>query len=201
MPINNKSKPTSMPQSCLVQGQLIAANPTNPHDHLSESVILIASHNRLGTIGLQINRVMEDLGLEKVAETLGVEYQGPDTLYFGGSSYVNKINIIHSSEWYGYGTVPLNDQISMTNDVSILAAISQGQGPNNFRACAGYWAWPAGLLDAQLDTRYQQTHPAGSTYKWEIVPATIETVFSDAGPMQWHQILDIATRQQVAAWF
>ena len=177
-------------------GHLLLANPHNPQDELSKSVLLIVTHtNRLG-IGLQLNNPMEDIDLQTVADNIGIEYSGSDPLYYGGNIGQNKIHVVHSTDWRGMSTVLLNDELAVTNDVSVLAAISQGEGPKYYRACAGYWLWDDGRLDQQLDPR-SRVEP----HKWEVSPATLENVFTGEGPDQWRAALDAAAAYRINAWF
>jgi putative transcriptional regulator len=177
-------------------GHLLVANPNNPRDEMSKSVLLLASHTDTMAIGLQINNPLEDIDLQQVAENLHIDYDRTDMLYYGGNISMNKIHVIHSNDWKGLSTVRLNDQLSVTNDLSIIVALSRGDGPEHFRACAGYWLWDDGRLDQQLDPRFK-----GEPHKWETVPATIENVFYSEGPEQWRECLDQAAKHQVQTWF
>jgi putative transcriptional regulator len=177
-------------------GYLLVANPNNPRDELNKSVLLIASHSDKVAICLQINNPLEDIDLQTVAHNINIDYPQGDLLFYGGNISQNKIHVIHSNDWRGLSTVKLNDQISVTNDISVLAALSRGEGPEYYRACAGYWLWEEGRLDQQLDPRYR-----GEPHKWEIVPSTVDVVFNGEGPEQWREALDRAAKYQVSAWF
>jgi len=177
-----------------LQAHLLAANPNNPDDDLGRSVILLTSYTASISIGLQINRMLSNITLPGVANNLGIWYEGNDSVYYGGNSGVNKIHIIHSSDWSGPTTIKLSNDISITNDITILAAISQGEGPELYRACAGHWVWENGDLTRQLENR-------DSLHKWEPVPATMENIFSLDGYEQWRSILEESARHQVAHWF
>lgn len=177
-------------------GYLLVANPNNPRDELSKSVMVIASHTDRVAIGLQINNPLEDIDLNTVANNLDIDYTRADPLFYGGNISMNKIHVVHSTDWRGLSTVKLNDQLAVTNDISIIAALSRGDGPEYYRACAGYWLWDEGRLDQQLDPRFK-----GEPHKWEITPATVENVFGGEGPEQWRECLDQAAKYQVSAWF
>ena len=176
-------------------GYLLVANPNNPRDELSKSVLLVANHTGNLGIGLQINNPMEDINLETVANNIGMACSRNDPLWYGGNIATNKIHVVHSTDWKGITTVKLSDEIYVTNDVSVLAAISLGEGPKFFRACAGYWLWEDGRLDRMLDPKDRE-----ETHKWEVTPATLESVFNGEGPDQWRDCLDKAAKYQVSAW-
>lgn len=177
-------------------GYLLVANPNNPRDELSKSVILIASHTEKMAIGLQLNNPLEDIDLQTVAGNIGIDYPEKDPLFYGGNISMNKIHVVHSNDWRGLSTVRLNEHLSVTNDISILAALSRGEGPEFFRACAGYWLWDNGMLDDMLDPRSTQ-----DPHKWEIVPSTLDNAFYSEGPDQWREVLDQAAKHQVSSWF
>ena len=178
-------------------GHLLVANPNNPRDELSKSVILLATHTDKLAIGLQLNNPLEEIDLQTVAYNSNIDYpREGDPLFYGGNISMNKIHVVHSNDWQGLSTVKLNEQLSVTNDISVLAALSRGDGPRYFRACAGYWLWDNSMLDEMLDPR-SRSHP----HKWETVPSTIKNVFNGDGPDQWRSVLDQATKHHVSAWF
>lgn len=177
-------------------GYLLVSNPNNPRDELSKSVLLVVNHAGNLGIGLQINNPLTDVDLQTVAENIGMDFPTNDPVWYGGNVAVNKIHVVHSNDWKGMTTVKLNDEISVTNDISVLAAISRGEGPRFYRACAGYWIWEDGRLDQMLDPKNTE-----ETHKWEIAPATVTSVFNGEGPDQWRIALEKAAKYQVDVWF
>ena len=47
-------------------GHLLVANPNNPRDELSKSVMLLVTHNQQNAIGLQINNAVDQLNLKTI---------------------------------------------------------------------------------------------------------------------------------------
>jgi putative transcriptional regulator len=180
-----------------LQGHLLAANPSNPRDELDRAVILLTSHTSGSSVGLQINRVLPELSLANIANNIGIWIDDDHPVYCGGSVGVNKIHVIHTNDWQGHTTVRITKDLCVTNDISVLAAISRGEGPDQIRACAGFWLWEDGQLDQQLGN----TPAEFDRYKWETVPATIENVFESLGIEQWHNTLEASARMQVSLWF
>lgn len=178
-------------------GQLLAAHPGNPDDDLQESVILMISHTADISIGLQINSVIENLSLQEVAKNLGLWWPGNDPLWYGGETDGNKIHVIHSPDWSGLTTIRINDEISLTNDVSVIAALNRGEGPEYYRACAGYRMWANGSLDRQLRATTNTT----ATHRWETVESTAENIFGYDGHEQWVNTLDNCAQYRVDSWF
>lgn len=186
-----------MTQHKKYQGQLMAANPGNPEDGLYKSVILLINYSPKKAIGLQINYQISNFNLQSVSNDIGIDYQGDDPIYYGGNVFSNKIHVIHSTDWSGLSTVQISDELAVTNDLSVLAALSCNEGPEFFRACAGHWCWDNGILPKQLDPKTNSKLP----HKWELAPADITSVFEYDGVEQWANTLKTSTKMQVAAWF
>lgn len=181
------------------QGHLLISNPHNPRDIFHQSVILMVSHSAHMAIGLQINCPIMAFSLASVADRMGIHCAVEDPIYYGGNVNPNKIHMIHSTDWAGATTIQLNDDLAVTNDISVLAAMSEDQGPRHFRACLGYWIWEDGLLQQQLseDPDVRGEDP----YRWEIAPATVDTVFNTLPDHQWTRAIEDSTRHQVSVWF
>lgn len=177
------------------QGHLLAANPNNPCDELEKAVILLIGYGSDTVFGLQINSPYDDLNIRNISANIGIDIDVDANIYRGGSNGISKISVIHSTDWTGISTVLISENIAVTNDISVLTALSRGEGPEYYRACAGHWLWERGQFDNQLDP-----HTA-TRYKWEVVPARMETVFELEGSEQWRTTLEESARHQVRAWF
>jgi putative AlgH/UPF0301 family transcriptional regulator len=181
-------------------GHLLVSNPNNPPDELGDrSVILMAAHGDNTAIGLQINRVNVELDLASVSENLGVNFDRSYPIFYGGNTNTAKIHMIHSLDWSSVSTFKLTDDIGVTNDISVLVAISQNQGPEHFRACAGYWWWENTMLDQMLDPKLFAECPV--PYRWQIVPATVDNVFSIPPNEQWSAAIEQSTKFLVDCYF
>jgi putative AlgH/UPF0301 family transcriptional regulator len=178
-------------------GQLLIANPSNPQDELSRSVLLLVTHTENLAIALQINSPHQEALLKDISQGMGIPYDGYDPLYYGGNISVNKIHVVHSLDWRGMGTVPLTKELGITQDISILTAISQDQGPYYYKACTGYWLWEDGRLDEMLDPRSVQPR---ELYRWETLPANLENVFEIDSEEMWEICLEKAAKHKIDSW-
>jgi putative AlgH/UPF0301 family transcriptional regulator len=171
----------------------MVSNPNNPKDELGDrSVILVATHGDNIAIGLQVNRPSPELDLADISESLGVNVDPGHPVFYGGNTNTAKIHMVHSLDWSTASTVKLTDDIGVTNDISVLVAISQNQGPEYFRACAGYWWWDNKLLNQMLDPKLFAECPV--PYRWQIVPATADTVFLTHPDDQWQEAIEQSTK-------
>lgn len=181
-------------------GYLLVANTNNPRDEMHRGVILLVNHTDNVAVGIQLNNMLTNMTLKEIAVNTGIEWDGEfdeaDPLYYGGSANSTRVHVIHTPDWRGHSTVMINSEIAVTNDISILAAISRGEGPSQYRACAGHWIWDTDELDMELDP-----HQKRVAHKWEIAPATSELVFDYEGPDQWRQALLESAHHSAAQWF
>jgi putative AlgH/UPF0301 family transcriptional regulator len=178
------------------RGNLIAANPSNPRDALYGAVILVVEHTPTLTFGIQLNNPSKDFSVRSLGQQLGLFYEYEEPGYFGGNMKSEKVTVIHTKEWMGMTSQDLTDTIGVTNDISVITAICSGQGPEQFRACGGFWAWEPGVLDQQMDPKAKEI-----VHRWEAVPATVDLVFGTSGVEQWHQVLSASASHQAAMWF
>lgn len=179
-------------------GNLLISNPSNPQDELDKSVILLVTHTDSLAIGLQVNRIQPESSLAIVSQNLGIPYYGPDPIFYGGNVAVNKIHIVHTLDWRGMGTVPISKYLGVTNDISILAAIEQNQGPRYYKACAGYWIWEDSRLDQQLESKFRTE---AEPHKWELTQATIQNVFELDSDIMWGICLEQSIKEKVDQFF
>lgn len=177
-------------------GYLLAAHPSRAGNHLNQSVIFVFKHDRSGAIGLQINRPFYgDTNLGTVMENLGIYADfSNEPLYVGGEVGSNRVYVLHSLDWFSSSTLKFDNDLGVSGDVSVISAISQNQGPDQYRAVAGYVVWPPGMLEEELESVDPET-------SWIAVPAEAELVFDHEGNDQWKQVLIRAGQYHIDNWF
>jgi putative AlgH/UPF0301 family transcriptional regulator len=181
------------------QGQLLGAHPRRRESLLRGGVVLVVEHDLAGSIGFQINRpINTGITIGSVMNNMGFNIEVDQPLYVGGTENTNRIIVVHTMDWSTSGTVQVTDDIGYSNDVSILAAISSGEGPEQFRAVAGFTRWPAGQLDCEIAGEVTWGAVESS---WSLVRATRELVFDQDDQEQWRCVLEAHARQQIAIWF
>ena len=180
------------------RGYLLAAHPRRIDPYLRRGVMLIIDHDQDGAIGLQINKPFtNDITFDTVMQNVGMHCDRDQPLYNGGPESTNRIHVIHSLDWYSPTTIRVTDQIGVSNDMSVLAALSENQGPEYFRVVAGYTQW----APKQLEGEVLGKTPWNITQSWTTLPAESEMVFSMDDIDQWHRIIDESGRIQVSSWF
>lgn len=178
--------------------QLIAANPSNPKDNYSQSVLLLTSQKDVA-VGIQINYAYSTITLDSVVKGMDIEWTTQDELWFGGVHFPSRVHVIHTTDWLGDNSVQVTEDLAITSDISVLIDLSKGGGPSQYRACAGHYAWDSQDLELQLSRPSEDS--TKSKYRWEIAPASKELVFNYRGADQWRQTLTESVKYQVNEYF
>jgi putative transcriptional regulator len=180
------------------RGYLLAAHPRRQEPILRKGVLLILDHDATGAIGLQINKPFtNDITFQTVMQNVGLHTDQDQPLYNGGQESTNRIHVIHSLDWYTSNTTKVTNRIGVSHDVSVLAAISKGEGPEHFRVVAGFTRWLPGHIEGEVAGK----EPWHSWSSWSYAPAEVETVFGSDDIDQWHKVIAESGRLQIANWF
>lgn len=182
------------------RGYLLAAHPKRVEPYLRKGVMLILDHDSTGAVGLQINKPFSNnISLNTVMQNMGmgVPLDQDQPLYNGGPERSNRIHVIHTLDWYSSSTSKVNDEIGVSNDISVLAALSEGHGPEHFRVIAGYTKWLPGHLNSEI----LGEDPWDINHTWTFIPATSNVLFESDTIDQWHNIIVESGRMQVSSWF
>lgn len=201
--INHTNKKNHLDLTDLT-GHLLIANPKNPKDYMSESLILIVDHNDEYVQGIQINHPYSLLNLASVARGIGMYWDSDDIpdLYFGGIYGPNKVHVIHTNDWRSSTTVEITEHLSMTHDVSILSAIIEGTGPEHYRACAGYWIWEPEKIVREINGT-KNSSGRKPRHRWELIlpEDNLDLIFDTQSTEQWQTALIECVQQQVSSHF
>ena len=183
------------------KGRLLIAQPRNKGNIFEEGVVLMINHSQRGSWGLMINRTIKDndCSLADILEHVGMEnvnyINAP--LYVGGPVDRQRVCIVHSADWSSPNTVEITPSISVTTDISILAALCDTNGPEKYRVMCGVSAWAPGQLEGEM--RGQE--PWTREHQWLTLPATSEIVFDSEPESQWVHCLTRAVDLEVKEWF
>jgi putative transcriptional regulator len=185
-----------MRDSKSLTGHIIVPQPKSRDPFFFRGVILVADHKPSGAWGLMVNKPTKTLLLSDVMQAAGIDSERKDKIFIGGPVEPNRVNIIHSLDWSSLSTLKINNDIGITNDISVLAAIQEGFGPVLYRTCIGVSAWAAGQLDAEC----QGESPWRQEDRWLYAPATIESIFNLTNDEQWEKCIDIVAKNKISTW-
>ena len=186
-----------MSASEFLTGQLLVSQPRNRDGHFARTSILIAQHSLSGAWGVVVNRVAKTINMQNIMAAAGIEYGGEEPIYVGGPVEPTRVHVVHSLDWSSSSTMKITDDIGITGDVSILAAISSGQGPQLYRAGIGLAVWSAG----QLEGEQSGVEPWTPAHQWLVTPATIELCLTGGGEEQWQRAINQCVNQKISELF
>jgi putative transcriptional regulator len=137
------------------------------------------------------------LNMQNIMAAAGIEYTGDDPIYVGGPVEPTRVHIVHSLDWSSASTLKITDDIGITGDVSVLAAIAMNQGPQLYRAGIGLAVWSAG----QLEGEQSGEAPWTPNHQWLVTDASIELCLTGGGEEQWQRAINQCVNQKISELF
>jgi putative transcriptional regulator len=162
-------------------GQLLIAMPQMEDPRFEHSVVFLFSHSaEEGTMGVIINKTIEELTEGELFAHLKIEGAGPSLrrVHFGGPVGTELGFVLHSTEYREKGTVGIGDGFALTTSFDVLKAMSRGGGPLRHILALGYAGWSPGQLEAELQDN-----------GWLMVAADADLVFAADDNAKWNQAL------------
>jgi putative transcriptional regulator len=170
--------PSARAQSTSLTGQLLVATDDLKDPRFTRAVIFIIRHDADGAMGMIVNRPLGEAPLAAVLEQAGMDgtgVTGSVRMHLGGPVEALRIFVLHTPDYAGPGTVRVGNEVAVTFQRDILAAIAAGRGPKQALFTLGYAGWAPGQLDAEMKGGFwhQATSEAGivfdDTYatKWD----------------------------------
>ena len=180
-------------------GQLLVAIPNTAHTAYSRGIMLVTSHWPSGSSMCMINKPYSDNGFNvtQVMKSSGVECISKNPVFHGGPDEPGRIQFVHSLDWQCPSTKVVSKEIGVTQEVSILAAIADDEGPDYWRCISGHRVGHHGQIEGEL----AGFDPWIPQHRWLIIPATIENVFGCIGDQQWLKAIETSSKIEVASWF
>ena len=136
-------------------GQLLIAMPSMRDPRFTRTVIYMCVHNDQGAMGLVINRLVGSIKFADLLEELDLKSEPVaadrfPTIHFGGPVETGRGFVLHSDDYLGGDTMPLEDGLAMTATIDVLRDIALGSGPDKAILALGYAGWGPGQLDGEL---------------------------------------------------
>lgn len=178
-------------------GKILVAPPRNNEGHFSKTVVLVAQHGLSGAWGVVMNRQAKTVNMQAIMNAAGIEYGGNETVYVGGPVEPTRVHVVHTLDWTSSSTLKITEDLGITGDISVLAAISQGQGPQLYRAGIGLSVWSAGQLDGELSG----LDPWSPNHQWLPTDASVELCLTGGGEEQWQRAIHQCVNQKISQLF
>lgn len=180
-----------------LNGKLLISQPKVVVGPFARSVILLANHNITGAWGVIVNHPANSVKMSSIMSAVGIKSKNEELIYIGGPVEPTRVHVIHTLDWFSSTTLRITEEIGITGDLSVLAAISAGQGPALFRTGVGLSAWTAG----QLEGEQSGEDPWTTDHRWLITPATIDLCLTGTGDAQWQRAIDRCVNERVSTLF
>ena len=172
-----------------LKNHFLIAMPSINDPIFKKSLILICDDNSDGTMGLIINKPINDTLLKTIMiETnIGNDYPENSKIYFGGPVNLNVGFVLHGSNYTTDTTLNISKELSITSDKKIITDIQKNNGPNNFIFTLGYAGWDKKQLYNEIKNGDWLITPAESKYifqeddtnKWDIYSSLIGISHND----------------------
>jgi len=160
-------------------GVLLVARRGLADPRFRKSVILLTTHDDGGSLGIIINRASVT-PLQSVLPEVGKAATRDYPVYFGGPVGLNRVTFLVRHGDALEHALPVLDDLYFSGDRSTLEQmLLQGKTVSELRIYLGYAGWGPGQLAGEL-----------SSGDWLVVPATLETVFSDAPGDLWDRLMN-----------
>lgn len=156
----------------------LIAMPTLTDPNFARTVTFVCEHNEQGAMGLVVNRLME-LRLGEVLAHMqikpGVAGIGDQRVYEGGPVHQERGFVLHTPEGHWESSLRVGDDLAVTTSRDVLAALAEGQGPENYLVALGFAGWDAGQLEQEV-----------ADNAWLTVPADREILYHTPVQERWH---------------
>ncbi len=147
-------------------GDVIVSTPNTDKGLIfNKTVILIISHDKYGTSGVIINKILNVLTGDDIVKSLQLpksniisedEIKGTiDSsvdlpIYFGGPIEQEKGIILHSSDYNFSSSIRINQEVCISTSSKIIKDIILNKGPINKMLILGYASWAAEQLTSEI---------------------------------------------------
>lgn len=175
---------------------LLIAPPGIPDPRFRDTVVVLTHNHDGGSFGLVINRptryTTQDI-LEEINPEISINFP----IYWGGPVNSGTIWMLHSAEWTSEHTVEINEQWSMTSNLSMFHRLNEGDVPDHFRLMAGFASWAPDQLESEIigEPPWNQRH------SWLLAknPGP-EWLFEQPVDLLWQNATTLSSHQAVDSW-
>ena len=148
--------PRQVPAQTSLAGQLLIASPSMGDPRFTQTVVLMARHDKNGAFGIVINRPVGERPLASLLEALGEKEEGVEgsvRIFAGGPVQRDLGFVVHSADYRASGTIDVDGHVAVTSNRDILRDIARNQGPKKSLIAFGYAGWAPGQLEGEMALR------------------------------------------------
>lgn len=170
----------------LARGVLLIAQESMVDPNFSNTVLLITEYEESGTVGLVLNRPLENPAVEILPQLqeLGLDSYN---LYLGGPVRLNSLRLLVQTEAGLDDYYHVVDNIFQITDLrGVQNLLKQEQGQFRIRLYAGYAGWFPGQLEREL-----------LRGGWHLYRSDTSLVFTDDPASLWERLIEQMDMQWV----
>lgn len=161
---------------------LLIAMPAMDDPAFARTVIYICEHSKEGAMGVVLNAPIE-MNLKEMVDQAApgsdvTEAKGEQIIVKGGPVSPDRGFILHYPQGEWEGSMPINEQFTVTTSKDIVECIGNERGPEKQVIALGYAGWSPGQLEEELTDN-----------AWLMIPATHELVFDTPLHDRWNQAI------------
>ena len=158
---------------------LLIAMPSMDDPNFERTVTLLCQHDENGSLGVVINRRIQDFSLADVFEHLQItptSAKQQDAVFAGGPVHPELGMVLHDYCDRWQSTLRIGDTLGLTTSLDIMHAICEGTGPSRHLMLLGYAGWGSGQLEYELQEN-----------AWLCAPADPQIIFETPVEERWSQ--------------
>ena len=168
-----------MPDTTYLTNHLLIAMPSMADPNFTQSVTYICEHTDDGAMGITINRPL-DISVGEVFRQLDIATERPALdempVHSGGPVLPERGFLLHRPRGQWDSSLAVTDTVAVTTSQDILAAMAQGNGPDDVLFCLGYAGWEAGQLEQEM-----------AENAWLTAPAEEHILFDTPSAQRWNE--------------
>jgi len=151
-----------------LKNHFLIAMPSIDDPIFKKSLVLICDDNKDGTMGLIINKPIDDILMQNMLLDSDFEsdYIEKSKIHFGGPVNINTGFFLHESNYHTDNTINISKDLSLTVDHKVIKDLERNSGPSNFIFTLGYAGWNKNQLKDEIENG-----------DWLITPADSKCIF------------------------
>lgn len=166
-----------------LKDHFLVAMPSLDEEPFTRSVVYICEHNHEGSMGIIINKPIENLFVDSMLSQLDMPLAQPvwdnrvydDYVYFGGPLASEHGFIIHTPMDDFTSSIKISDDIMITTSQDILRTLGTHKQPENAFVALGYAGWAKDQIEQEIIND-----------DWLVIKADPEIIFSTPFEMRWN---------------
>lgn len=162
------------------KGVLLIARRDMPDPRFRRTVVLLAAHDKAGSLGLIINRVSTATLGRLLPEVSELDKQG-HRVYFGGPVDIERLKFLVRNNDEPEDAIRIMGNLYISGSHRTLTEmLERNKTRNEFRIYLGYAGWGPNQLADELDRD-----------DWHLRKAKMEDIFSADPDTMWEKLIDI----------